>query len=110
MNREQIRDVIVENIGPSVSYNDAGRAADELLAALTAESDRYRAAIDAEMTRHTEKHGETARYEAGDFDHELPPTHWEPYVICNACGTDYPCRTRQTLTRALNENGETDGA
>ena len=31
MNREQIRDVIVENIGPAVSYTDAGRVADELL-------------------------------------------------------------------------------
>lgn len=31
MNREQIRDVIVGNIGPSVTYNDAGRIADELL-------------------------------------------------------------------------------
>lgn len=68
------------------------------------ERDRYRAAIDEEMTRHSEKRGETARYESGDFDHELPPTHWESYVICNACGTDYPCRTRQTLTRALKEN------
>lgn len=34
MNREQIRDLIVENIGPSVSYMDAGRAADAILAAL----------------------------------------------------------------------------
>ena len=31
MNREQIRDVIVENIGPAVGYNDAGRVADALL-------------------------------------------------------------------------------
>lgn len=33
MDREQIRDVIVENIGPAVGYADANRVADVLLAA-----------------------------------------------------------------------------
>lgn len=38
MDRNEIRDLIVENIGPSVTYNDAGRAADAILAALEDEA------------------------------------------------------------------------
>lgn len=36
MNREQIRDLIVENIGPSVSYKEAGWAADAIVEAFEA--------------------------------------------------------------------------
>lgn len=38
MERTEIRDLIVENIGPSVTYSDALRAADAILAALDDEA------------------------------------------------------------------------
>lgn len=74
-----------------------------LRAAAEAERDRLRQAIEKELAQHTEKHGETPRYAPGGYVRTHEPTHWEPYVICNACGTDYPCRTRQTLSAALEE-------
>lgn len=38
MNREQIRDLIVENVGPSIGYTDALRAADAILEAFNADA------------------------------------------------------------------------
>ena len=66
------------------------------------------AVIEKELLRHREKHGETPRFAPDDYQHELAPTHWEPYVICDACGTFWPCKTTQTLVyKPTNqENGE----
>ena len=65
------------------------------------------AVIAKELSRHREKHGETPRFAPDDYQHELEPTHWEPYVICDACGTFWPCKTTQTLVyKPTNQEGE----
>lgn len=65
------------------------------------------AVIEEEMTRHREKRGESARYADDDFEQLQPPTHFEPYVICDACGTHWPCRTARTLSahKPTNQDG-----
>ena len=68
------------------------------------------AVIEKELLRHREKHGETPRFAPDDYQHELEPTHWEPYVICDACGTFWPCKTTQTLVyKPTNQEGGNDG-
>lgn len=73
-----------------------------------ADRDRLHKAITEELSRHSEKHGESPRYAPDDYEAEREPMHWEPYVICNADGTDYPCRTRRILGAALDKEGNDD--
>ena len=76
--------------------------------ALIAKLREAEAVIEKELSRHREKHGETPRFAPDDYQHELEPTHWEPYVICDACGTFWPCKTTQTLVYKPTNN-ESEG-
>lgn len=69
-----------------------------------AQRNAYRDAIEVELARHTEKHGSVPRFAPDDYHAEGEPTHWESYVICNACGTNYPCTTRQNLSGVMNDD------
>lgn len=64
-------------------------AADELA--------RIREVIEKELARHTEKHGARPVYAPDDYQAELEPVDFESYMICNACGTTFPCKTRKNL-------------
>mgnify|MGYP003558646982 CR=1 FL=1 len=95
---------------PTVEDNDAEHIAafdPPTVLALIAKLREAEAVIEKELLRHREKHGETPRFAPDDYQHELEPTHWEPYVICDACGTFWPCKTTQTLVyKPTNQEGE----
>ena len=92
-----------------VEHQEKNRARNERYAT-QAKLREAEAVIAKELSRHREKHGETPRFAPDDYQHELEPTHWEPYVICDACGTFWPCKTTQTLVyKPTNQEGGNDG-
>ena len=82
MNREQIRDLIVENIGPAVGYADANRVADVLLDA-----------HQADMAAAWKEGALWAAVECGairDVDTAWVTDHENPYWpgTCSACDAE----------------------